>query len=435
MDEIIEEPFMDAEQSAPELRIEKSSKENTNKSTIFAAVRNNFLRCHLDKRSAKLCEAPLKGGKDGQDEKTGSLAPNFITRAGAPESFSGMPLEVNWGITKMCNYKCSYCFGQDALDSSRFTSLAYLKKAVHHIAELKRDTVRFTFGGGEPTTHPGLGELIEHIHHTFAKRLQSVLVISNGSRNPKLYDRLVENEEIDRLRFNISLHTEFMELDHITSLIERLSRKAPLSLNLMFHPLKRDYVRTVQQKLCELRLAYPFTLHIIFLRRKPRFDTIDERYLPQDFEWQKQATEEFRKATLNGPTMTYLPQRGYSGDLFWNYADPAHPYQKMAGKDRNTMLAEGNFNFRGMYCIPGSSLLCIGPDGTASGARCAEAQKTYNIFQENPYRHKDFICPVRCSSANCGCSTNDLLPKFASEEEAYDFAEMYRFRQAERMAQ
>lgn len=426
---------MDAEQWTTELRIEKTIKENIDKSTIFAAVRNNFLRSHLDKQSAKLCEATTKCEKDGQDEKLGSVAPNIITRAGAPESFSGFPLAVNWAITTMCNYKCSYCFGQDTLDLSRFTSLAYLKKAVDHIAELNRNTIRFTFSGGEPTTHPGIGQLIEYIHHIFAKRLQSVLVISNGSRNPNLYDRLVENEEIDRLRFIMSLHTEFMELDHIISLIERFSHKAPLSLNLMFHPLKRDYVRSVQQELCELRLAYPFSLHVIFLRRKPRFDTIDERYLPQDYEWQKQATEEFGRAALNGPPMTFLPQRGYSGDLFWNYADPDRPYQKMAGKDRNTMLAEGNFNFRGMYCIPGSSLLCIGPDGTASGARCSVARKTYNIFQENPYKHKDFISAVRCTSTNCGCSTNDLLPKFASEEEAHDFTEMYRFKQAERMTQ
>ncbi|MBD5647812.1 MAG: radical SAM protein [Desulfovibrio sp.] len=423
---------MVAEQSTTELRIEKPI-ENIDKRTIFAAVRNNFLRYHLDKRSPKLCDATTTCGQDGQDEKPSSLAPSIITRTGVLETFTGMPLEVNWGITKMCNYKCSYCFGQDALDNSRFTSLAYLKKAVDHIAELNRDTVRFTFGGGEPTTHPGLGELIEHIHHSFANRLQSVLVISNGSRNPKLYDRLVENEEIDRLRFNISLHTEFMELDHITSLIECLSHKALLSLNLMFHPLKRDFVRAVHQKLCELRLAYPFTLHVIFLLRKPRFDTMDERYLLQDFEWQKQATEEFGRAAQNGPDMTFLTQRGYSGDLFWNYADPARPYQKMAGKDRDTLLAEGNFNFKGMHCIHGSSLLCIGPDGTASGARCPEARKTYNIFQENPFTHRDFIRPVRCSSANCGCATNDQLPKFASEEEAHDFAEMYRFRQAERM--
>lgn len=418
---------MGGEYPAEKLTIETHCKEKTNKSAIFTALRNNVLSTKRGGRS----DEPAEPGT-----KSANISPAYsIIRAGATETFCGMPLAVSWAITQMCNYKCSYCFGQYPLDHSRFTSLAYLKKAVAHIAELNRDTVMFTFSGGEPTTHPGLGELIEHIHRTFAKRLQSVLVISNGSRNPELYDRLTDNAGIDRVRFNISLHTEFMEFEHITSLIERLSHKIPLSFNLMFNPLKRDYDKAIHQKLCELRSSYPFTLHVIFLRRKPRFDTIDERYAPQDFEWQKQATEDFRRATLKGPTMTFLPQRGYSGDIFWNYADPAHSYEKMAGRDRNTMLAEGNFNFRGMYCIPGSSLLCIAPDGTASGARCSEAQKNYNIFYENPYRHKDFICPVRCSSANCGCSTNDLLPKFASEEEAHDFAEMYRFRQMDRMTQ
>lgn len=410
---------MNTEEAATPLTIEKPLPAKPDKSAIFAAVRNKFLRGHMNE----------------PEEEPASPRTSIITRAGTPETFSGMPLEVNWAITKMCNYSCSYCFGQDRLDRSRFTSLPFLKKAVDHIAELKRDTVRFVFSGGEPTTHPDLGELIEYIHRIFGKRLESVLVISNGSRNQKLYETLAGNAEIDRVRFNISLHSEFMELDHIVSLVKLLSHKIPLSLNLMYNPLKKDFCRAIHQELCALRDTYPFTLHVIYLRQRPTFDTLDERYTPQDFAWQKQAMEEFRKAALNGPQIPYPSQRDYSGAPFWNYASPSCSYKKMEGKDRDSMFEEGDFNFKGMYCIPGSSLVCIGPDGTVCGARCPQAPIRYNIFQENPYAHNDFIRPVRCSSPNCGCSTNDQLPKFLSSEEAEDFAAMYRFRQAQRMAE
>ncbi|MBD5557035.1 MAG: radical SAM protein [Desulfovibrio sp.] len=427
---------MKTEEAATALTIEKPLPVKPDKSAIFAAVRDNFLRSHLAADSTGRGEPTTKSGINEREEETISSPPSIITRAGAPETFSGMPLEVNWAITKMCNYTCSYCFGQDKLDRSRFTSLPYLKKAVDHIAELHRDTVRFTFGGGEPTTHPDLGELIEYAHRIFGKRLESVLVISNGSRNQKLYETLARNAEIDRVRFNISLHTEFMELDHIISLVKLLSHKIPLSLNLMFNPLKKEFCRTIHQKLCVLRSAYPFTLHVIFIRKRPKFARLDDRYVPQDIEWQKQAMEEFEKVAVNGPQIPYPTQRGYSGAPFWNYADPSCPYKKMEGTDRDIMFVEGNFNFKGMYCIPGSSLVCIDPDGTVYGARaCPQASILYNIFQENPYRHNDFIRPVRCTSPNCGCSTNDQLPKFLSSEEAEDFAEMYRFRQAKRMAE
>lgn len=418
---------MASEYPTIELRLE-------NKKIAVTALRNHFLTRLLNNQNEETCKTSTQVPGKAIKEKETATPAYAISRAGSLEAFSGMPLAVNWTITHMCNYKCSYCFGQAPLDHSKFTSLPYLKKAVDHIAELNRDTVRFTFSGGEPTTHPDLGQLIEHIHLTFAKRLQSVLVISNGSRNPKLYDRLAENEEIDRVCFVISLHPEFMELDHITSLIERLSHKTPLSLHLMFHPLKKDFVRTVHQELCQLRLVHPFDLSVVLLRRRPGFDRIDERYTPQDFEWHKEASNEFGRAAGAGPRMRGLPQRGYSGGLFWNYTDPACIYKKMDGMDRNTMLADGNFNFKGMYCIPGSSLLCIDPDGSAFGARCGYAPRVYNIFQENPYKHKDFILPVACAAANCGCATNDFLPKFASKEEAHDFAEMYAFKQAERMA-
>lgn len=427
---------MTTEDSAMALTIEKHLPVKPDKRKTIAAIRNKFLRYHLAEGSAGAGEPIVKPGMNEQEEETVSLPPYIITRAGAPETFSGMPLEVTWGITRMCNYTCSYCFGPDRLDRSRFTSLPYLKKAVDHIAELNRDTVRFTFSGGEPTTHPDLGELIEYIHQIFGKRLESILVISNGSRNQKLYETLAGNEGIDRVRFNISLHTEFMELDHIVSLVKLLSHKIPLTLNLMFNPLKKDFCRTIHQELCTLRSAYPFMFHVIFLLVRPTFDTLDERYVPQDIEWQKQAMEEFRKATLNGPEMPYLPQRGYSGAPFWNYADPSCPYKKMEGVDRDIMFADGNFNFKGMYCIHGSSLLCIESDGTVYGAMaCPQARRLYNIFQENPYRHNDFIRTVRCTSPNCGCSANDHLPKFLSCEEAEDFAEMYRFLQVKRMAE
>lgn len=421
---------MGTEDPKIEMQIEKQ-----NKKKDFSVIRNRYLTRHLDKPTEVATETITQPQDQGLKEKAASAPPKRILKAGATEVFNGMPLAVNWGITQMCNYKCSYCFGQHPLDRSKFTSFLYLKKAVEHIAELNRDTVRFTFGGGEPTTHPDLGQLIELIHKTFAKRLQSVLVISNGSRNPNLYDRLAENEAIDRVNFLISLHTEFMELDHITYLIERLSHKVPLSLHLMFNPLKKDFVRTVHQELSGLRLAYPFDLSVVLLRRGPSFDRIDERYSPQDFEWQKEAHDEFEKAALSGPPMRHLPQRGQRGSIFWNYADPACPYKKMEDEDRNALLAEGHFNFKGLYCIPGSSLLCINPDGSAFGARCGHTSRSYNIYLENPYKHKDFISPVHCPAANCGCATNDFLPKFASREEARDFAEMYTFKQAERMTQ
>ena len=33
-----------------------------------------------------------------------------ILKQGARECFEDLPLEVNWGLTEKCNYRCSYCF-------------------------------------------------------------------------------------------------------------------------------------------------------------------------------------------------------------------------------------------------------------------------------------------------------------------------------------
>lgn len=33
-----------------------------------------------------------------------------ILKTGGKESFTEMPLAVDWVLTKKCNYRCSYCF-------------------------------------------------------------------------------------------------------------------------------------------------------------------------------------------------------------------------------------------------------------------------------------------------------------------------------------
>lgn len=33
-----------------------------------------------------------------------------ILKTGGIKSFDEMPIEINWSLTKRCNYRCSYCF-------------------------------------------------------------------------------------------------------------------------------------------------------------------------------------------------------------------------------------------------------------------------------------------------------------------------------------
>lgn len=360
-----------------------------------------------------------------------------ICRQGSFGSFYAMPLHVNWALTYMCNYQCSYCFGNERLDKRRFSSLTDLEAAVDNIAALNRDACNFTFTGGEPSIHPHFFELLEMLAAKLGERLDYVVLISNGSRQGSLYARLAEISNNININLMLSLHMEYLEEDHIMELIDGISDKMCLNFNFMYHPGKREYSRKLHESLCAKRREKAFNLSNTLLRGGRNFDVIDSRYNEDDFAWHRQAVQAFSQAEKAGPAKTpWKIRHRHLHKLFWDYArNGKYLFETWEGADRSGKLRDGFFNFHGKYCVIGSTELAIMPDGLAHGAQnCGQAPKKYNIFRENPYLRDDFIQCVKCAKENCGCSANDLLPKFESKAEAESFAASFARRQRERMA-
>ena len=85
-----------------------------------------------------------------------------------------------------------------------------------------------------------------------------------------------------------------------------------------------------------------------------------------------------------------------------------------------------------MYCIFSAHILNIFPDGSCDGAICRARHNDtneFNIFQENPYLKSNFIDMITCPYDNCGCSTNNHLPKFLNKDEAIFFVNLCRTKQ------
>lgn len=349
-----------------------------------------------------------------------------IIRQGALECLYADPLDVSWLITAMCNYNCSYCFGHKKLDRSKFTPIADLKKAVDHIASTNRSYYSFSFTGGEPTAHPNFVELLEYLRSSFGKKLDWITIVSNGSRQYDLYERLAAMASDVNINLAISLHTEFLDVEHILSMINLSGQKLHLGFNFMLNPDKFDFCREIFETLLKARMHRPFTMDIMLLKAPPSFTAIDPRYNESHLNWRKECQKRFaivcKESKQSSPVRYRQPRTKY-----WEYEEHGERvYRQQQFMDRSLMLMEGMFNFKGLHCCLGAHTLAIEADGSIRGARCLQAPCRYNIFKENPFCKPDFIEAIKCAQVACECTNNDNIPKFPSETEALAYIKTFR---------
>ena len=165
----------------------------------------------------------------------------------------GSVLNVNWVITRHCNFSCSSCTAYD--NSVAYPSERDLKSAVDKIAKLGRPDVKVVLTGGEPTLHPGYIGFVKHM----AERLPNLSTRrteTNLSRTPRFYSDLVEatNGHTGILAFHGSYHFEFTDLDRFLANARFLSEHGiGVQLRLLAHPERMPEVR----RLAEAQEAEP----------------------------------------------------------------------------------------------------------------------------------------------------------------------------------
>lgn len=356
-----------------------------------------------------------------------------ILRTGERECFTDLPIEINWDLTKLCNYRCSYCFNYGKGKTPPplpFSTLEQLRVAVDNIASLNRPWYDVTLSGGEPTVHPHIFDLISMLHETLGERLNRILIITNGSRNKDLYKNLAVLSKSANIRMLISLHTDHVEMNHILELIENLSADIEMNFALMFNPDKREFVHEIYDMMFVCRKKYWFGLNVVTLRDG---DRVDPRYTPDDFAWQKKAVKQFNELVKS--VASQFPPR----------KKPNHPWYVIRdiedngeiktekSKNRTLELAAGLLKFKGMWCIAHAATLRINANGRYMGMVCGDDRTIGDIYEKNSlYKLRDkLIHSVRCKHNVCGCAANDRIPKFASEEDAKKYVEFAQKRQAQ----
>ena len=165
-----------------------------------------------------------KGSWSGK-EKTLKNAVDTISESVAVEMNFPIPYQILWDLGRRCNYDCSYCWTSVHNRTDDHKDFDLLVQTTNRIIDdwAHGDTIRWNFGGGEPTLHPRFLDFLKHLNN----RNQWIMVTTNGTRDHKYwaeavkyinsinlsahFDGLLSDKEEDRFVRNIDVICEHFE--------------------------------------------------------------------------------------------------------------------------------------------------------------------------------------------------------------------------------
>lgn len=270
--------------------------------------------------------------------------------------------EVVIEVRNPCNYRCYYCLADHNNEPVREFNPEKIEKAYQQLDKNMLLITTFECGGGEPTVHPQLPDILE-----IACRYGYASLPTNISQNP---ERWLPKAHADRLVVISSLHPEAEED------LEKYIRHA--------HQIKNSGAQMDCQYIC-----HPRRIH--------NYPALRERF------------------DREGLTFDAVPFVGsYCGERYpFAHTDEHKAIMRLDESSKDWLrqiepeLARIR-NFEGIPCRAGRNMVYIGRDGTLS--RCAYDRRKMDaqLSQASP-----------CAVKHCGCGIK--LDKINTYEPAFLF--------------
>ncbi|MGD8777575.1 MAG: glycosyltransferase [Ignavibacteria bacterium] len=319
-----------------------------------------------------------------------------ILRTGDWELMELQELNVDWILTRKCNYQCNYCTVHDNKNGF-FVPLEKIKKVVDKIRELPNKNIIISFSGGEPTLHPKFFEINEYVFEKLGDRVK-IVIQTNLSKPVKFYEKFIERfrDKLNLFKFYTSYHFEYAKKDNFINRLKLLSKNGVyVVFKICAEPNFMDEVKQVYSEALKIKNE---KLDVALVVVRQDYGSVpDKRYKPENLEWlEENYVEENHKSIL----LEY--QDTESGKLIDS--------QKYLAD--NLIINKQN-NFKGLVCHAGLNLMSINGDGTLDRSVCFRKVRTEkpNVY-DNPDSILDFQYPIRCPFDSCYVPTDLKLPKY-----------------------
>lgn len=280
-------------------------------------------------------------------------------------------IHVEWNLGKRCNLDCAYCPAEIHDNHSPHTNIKILHDTVDALHEIGRP-IRVSLTGGEPTVHPQIDKLIEHI----AQRLDWLNITTNGLRDPHWYAVQPVNHYVFSLHFD-NEHWE-RAMDNIT--IFRQVSETPFHVNIMAHHECMDKVKLAAS----------------------RFIGHDIKYAVRRIRWTEGDHDLFDDMRYDGNDLRWIIEHNAT-------AEPNVIIDESKYAHANDIIKEHLNQFKGWKCSAGIESLMINWDGEVHRATCRVGGSLGNIYEgsfEVP------IEPITCTRKFCTCAADIGITKY-----------------------
>ena len=297
------------------------------------------------------------------------------------------PMNAEWVLSDVCNYKCAYCHPMHYDRTSGFPDVEESLEFWNFVhTDINSNKKLLVLSGGEPTLWPGLSNFINGLDKSWMTE-----IVTNGSRTLRWWKKFLDETDIKRV--SISVHLEFATPEHIIEVSRLCAEKCVTTALILFDKDKIPEAKDMINKIVESNVS------------------INVMVKPITNWW------------TNGEVISYD-----EGDLDFikNFRYAKNKHKRLAVSTHfliddkhypvtyaNTLITNKQNKFKGWRCEAGSKRLIVWHDGNVYGAQCSTAKKHLlgNIKDKKIKKIESIIC----QNEYCDCIPDIRIPKWRED--------------------